>query len=52
MVHAITEIAHSMGKQAIAEFAESQEIIDLLRLLGVDYAQGYGISRPERMVER
>ncbi len=47
MVRSINEIGHLTGKLTIAEFAENDEIIQLLRELGVDYAQGYGISQPK-----
>ena len=50
MVRSINEIGHLTGKRTIAEFAESQEIIEMLRSLGVDYAQGYGVSIPQRIV--
>jgi diguanylate cyclase (GGDEF)-like protein/PAS domain S-box-containing protein len=46
MVKAINEVGHVMGKKTIAEFVENQGILDLLRTLGVDYAQGYGIAKP------
>jgi diguanylate cyclase (GGDEF)-like protein/PAS domain S-box-containing protein len=49
MVRAITQIGHITGKRVVAEFAESEAVIDLLRELGVDYAQGYGVARPERV---
>jgi EAL domain-containing protein (putative c-di-GMP-specific phosphodiesterase class I) len=49
MVRSINEIGHLTGKQTIAEFAENQEIIEMLRGLGVDYAQGYGIAIPQRV---
>jgi EAL domain-containing protein (putative c-di-GMP-specific phosphodiesterase class I) len=54
MVEAINSIGHVMGKQTVAESVESVEILDLLRAIGVDYAQGYGIARPaafDRMLE-
>jgi diguanylate cyclase (GGDEF)-like protein/PAS domain S-box-containing protein len=51
MVRSINEIGHLTGKQTIAEFAENQEIIDMLRGLGVDYAQGYGIATPQRVMK-
>jgi EAL domain-containing protein (putative c-di-GMP-specific phosphodiesterase class I) len=47
MVRSINEIGHLTGKLTIAEFAENDEIIQTLRELGVDYAQGYGISQPQ-----
>jgi diguanylate cyclase (GGDEF)-like protein/PAS domain S-box-containing protein len=51
MVRSINEIGHLTGKQTIAEFAENQEIIEMLRGLGVDYAQGYGVSTPQRVLK-
>jgi diguanylate cyclase (GGDEF)-like protein/PAS domain S-box-containing protein len=51
MVRSINEIGHLTGKQTIAEFAENAEIIAMLRGMGVDYAQGYGVSEPKRLLE-
>jgi diguanylate cyclase (GGDEF)-like protein/PAS domain S-box-containing protein len=51
MVRSINEIGHLTGKQTIAEFAENNEIIEMLRGLGVDYAQGYGIATPQRVLK-
>jgi diguanylate cyclase (GGDEF)-like protein/PAS domain S-box-containing protein len=51
MVRSINEIGHLTGKQTIAEFAENAEIITMLRGIGVDYAQGYGVSEPKRLLE-
>ena len=36
-----------MGIQTVAEFVENDAILQKLKELGVDYAQGYGIHRPE-----
>jgi len=49
MVRSINEIGHLTGKLTIAEFAENAEIIKMLRNLGVDYAQGYGVASPQRI---
>lgn len=46
MVKSINEIGHVMGKQTIAEFVENDAILERLREIGVDYAQGYGIGKP------
>jgi EAL domain-containing protein (putative c-di-GMP-specific phosphodiesterase class I) len=46
MVRSINEIGHVMGKETIAEFVESDEILGRLREVGVDYAQGYRIGEP------
>ncbi len=48
IVASINEIAHSFGKQTIAEFVENPEILNQLKKHGVDYAQGYYISPPLR----
>jgi diguanylate cyclase (GGDEF)-like protein/PAS domain S-box-containing protein len=50
MVDAINNIGHVMGKQTIAEFVENDAILTCLRAMGVDYAQGYGIGKPEPLV--
>ncbi|QPK63152.1 EAL domain-containing protein [Methylomonas sp. LL1] len=46
MVKAINEVGHVMHKKTIAEFVENKNIFELLKTLGVDYAQGYGIAKP------
>ena len=51
MVRSIKEIGHLTGKLVIAEFAENAEIIQMLTSLGVDYAQGYGIGQPQRVLK-
>ena len=51
MVRSINEIGHLTGKKTIAEFAENHEIITMLKGMNVDYAQGYGVSEPERVLK-
>lgn len=51
MVESINQIGHVMGLKTIAEFVETDAIIDALRSLGVDYAQGYAIARPASLDE-
>gem|GEM_PF-1879039 len=46
MVEAINQVGHIMGIGTIAECAESQEVVNMLRELGVDYAQGYAMGKP------
>jgi diguanylate cyclase (GGDEF)-like protein/PAS domain S-box-containing protein len=50
MVRSINEIGHLTHKKTIAEFAENDEIIAMLRGMGIDYAQGYGVSEPQRIL--
>ena len=51
MVKSINDIGHVMGMKTIAEFVESSKIKSMLRKLGVDYAQGYEIGRPQPFEE-
>ncbi len=51
LVKSINELAHFMGMETIAEFVENSEILSMLKLLGVDKAQGYGIQRPLPLTE-
>ena len=51
MVRSINEIGHLTGKKTIAEFAENAEIIQMLTSLGVDFAQGYGVAQPQRVLK-
>jgi diguanylate cyclase (GGDEF)-like protein/PAS domain S-box-containing protein len=46
LVKAINDMGHAMGKRTIAEAVESQEIFEELGRIGVDYAQGFGITEP------
>jgi EAL domain-containing protein (putative c-di-GMP-specific phosphodiesterase class I)/GGDEF domain-containing protein len=46
MIEMIVHIAKVMGKSTVAEFVESNEILEALREIGVDYAQGYAIGKP------
>ncbi|VAW75160.1 diguanylate cyclase/phosphodiesterase (GGDEF & EAL domains) with PAS/PAC sensor(s) [hydrothermal vent metagenome] len=49
MVKSINEIGQVMGMKTIAEFVENDEIFQQLKDIGVDFAQGYGIHKPEPM---
>lgn len=46
MVKSINDIGQIMGLQTIAEYVETDEIKDVLRQIGVDYAQGFGVGEP------
>jgi len=52
MVEAINNVGHVMGKQTIAEFVDSDRVMAALREIGVDYAQGYGVARPQPFAAR
>lgn len=48
MVRAINQIGQTLNKIIVAEFVETDEALELLREMGVHYAQGYGVHRPCR----
>jgi EAL domain-containing protein (putative c-di-GMP-specific phosphodiesterase class I) len=47
MVETIHRLGKMLGKRTIAEFVESEDILARLREIGVDYAQGYVIGKPQ-----
>ncbi len=47
IVSAINQIGHVLQMQTIAEYAENDAVIHELEKMGVDFAQGYGVSRPQ-----
>lgn len=50
MVEAMNRIGHVLGKATVAEFVEDGETLEILRRIGVDYVQGYGIAMPRPML--
>ena len=51
MVRSVNQVGHMMGIKVIAEYVENDQIIQLLREIGVDFGQGYGISKPIPMAD-
>ena len=49
MVRSMHEVARSLGMKTVAEYVETPEILERLRELGIDYAQGYAIHKPARI---
>ena len=47
IVEAITQLGKSMGILTVAEFVENDEIIKIIKEIGVDFGQGYGIDKPK-----
>ncbi len=46
IVNSIHDVACAMGILTVAEFVENQQILQELRKMGVNYAQGYGVAKP------
>lgn len=51
IVQALTGICHQAQVKVVAEFVENMSIAGILRGLGVDYAQGYALHRPQPLEE-
>jgi len=51
IVESIIQMASKLGKKTIAEFIESEEILDKVKSMGVDYAQGFHIQKPKSLGE-
>ena len=49
MVETIVELAHKLNIETIAEYVSSKEILDIIKEIGIDYAQGFYIGKPERI---
>jgi diguanylate cyclase (GGDEF)-like protein/PAS domain S-box-containing protein len=52
LIRAAVDIARGLGKKTIAEYVGDDETVELLRALGVDYAQGFHIGRPAPLAAR
>ena len=50
-VRCFTEVAQVVGIETIAEFVDNEATVDKLRELGVDYAQGFLLHKPEPLTE-
>lgn len=47
MLQSINHIGHIMGLKTIAEFVETPAVLETVRAIGMDYAQGYTICYPQ-----
>jgi len=51
MVASVNQVGHVMGLKTIAEYVESPRILAMLAAMGVDYAQGYALGKPQSLAE-
>jgi diguanylate cyclase len=49
MVHSTIQLAHSLGRRAVAEGVETASVLNELRLMGCDDVQGYLTGRPMKL---
>jgi EAL domain-containing protein (putative c-di-GMP-specific phosphodiesterase class I) len=52
VVRSIMEVARVHGMRTIAEFVHTPEILAILREMGIDYAQGFALHKPEPLPQR
>ncbi|QEN08331.1 bifunctional diguanylate cyclase/phosphodiesterase [Oceanispirochaeta crateris] len=52
MINTIVEFCKQLNIKTIAEYVSSKEIYEMIRDLGVDFAQGYFVGMPEENTER
>ena len=51
MVRAINQIGHTMGMRTVAEYVDDPAVLQALRDIGIDYAQGYLLGKPQPLSE-
>ncbi|MGM0476691.1 MAG: putative bifunctional diguanylate cyclase/phosphodiesterase, partial [Pseudomonadota bacterium] len=51
LVRNLVNLCRELGMQTVAEFVESEAILDALRAIGVDYVQGFHLSVPEPNID-
>jgi EAL domain-containing protein (putative c-di-GMP-specific phosphodiesterase class I) len=51
IVQAITDMARALGADVVVEGVETEQMLEALRRLGCDYAQGWLVGRPKTLGE-
>jgi EAL domain-containing protein (putative c-di-GMP-specific phosphodiesterase class I) len=51
-IEGIVSVAKKMGIKTIAEFVENEKVLEVVKDLGIDYAQGYYLGKPEPLEEK
>ncbi len=46
LVRSIVQVIQALGKKAVAEYVENEEILAILKSMGIDFVQGYHIGYP------
>ncbi|HEY3325951.1 MAG TPA: bifunctional diguanylate cyclase/phosphodiesterase [Novimethylophilus sp.] len=52
LVHNLSRLCQDIGIHTVAEFVENQAIFDVLKDMGINYAQGFHIGMPTREIPR
>jgi diguanylate cyclase (GGDEF)-like protein len=51
-IEGIVNVAKKLGIKTIAEFVENEKVLEVVKDLGIDYAQGYYFGKPEPLEEK
>jgi len=51
IVSAFNQLSHELGMKTVAEFVEDEKTENILKELGIDYAQGYGVGAPQHATQ-
>jgi len=51
-IEGIVSVAKKMGIKTIAEYVENEKVLKVVKDLGIDYAQGYYLGKPEPLEEK
>jgi len=51
IVSAFNQLSHELGMETVAEFVEDSETEAMLKALGIDFAQGYGVGKPRKAAD-
>jgi diguanylate cyclase (GGDEF)-like protein len=51
-IEGIVNVAKKMGIKTLAEYVENEEVLEVVKDLGIDYAQGYYFGKPEPLEEK
>jgi diguanylate cyclase (GGDEF)-like protein len=51
-IEGIVSVAKKMGIKTIAEYVENEKVLEVVKDLGIDYAQGYYLGKPEPLEEK
>ena len=46
LVKAMIQVIQALGKKAVAEYVENEDILTILKSMGIDFVQGYHIGHP------
>ncbi len=51
-VKSMVSLARELEVQTVAEFVEDEEILEILKEIDIDFAQGFHIAKPSREIRR